>query len=111
MVCPALLVPMAVVYVGLVFNPKSLLCRLGMLQYLFDPLLCSVGFSGGLQVVRVARCCRVFLHAAGSCGLGTDLPSISAVVVHDSDWDPRADLQVPSPHYLTDSPSCSCCGA
>ena len=33
--------------------------------------------------------------SARSCGLGTDLPSISAVVLHDSDWDPRLDLQVP----------------
>lgn len=80
----------------------TLLCRLIMLQYLVDSLLCWRS-SGGLHVVRAARCCRVFLHAAGSCGLGTDLPSISAVVVHDSDWDPRADLQVPSPHHLTSS--------
>ena len=36
---------------------------------------------------------RLFLLAARSCGLGTDLPGISAVVIHDSDWEPRLDLQ------------------
>lgn len=38
--------------------------------------------------------CRLFLLAVRSCGLVTDLPGISAVVIHDSDWDPRLDLQV-----------------
>lgn len=42
-------------------------------------------------------CRRVFLHATASCGLGTDLPGISAVVIHDSDWDPSEDLQARLP--------------
>jgi len=42
---------------------------------------------------RTPITCRIFLLAARSCGLGIDLPGISAVVIHDSDWDPRLDLQ------------------
>lgn len=27
--------------------------------------------------------------SAKSCGLGTDLPSVTSIVLHDSDWNPR----------------------
>ena len=33
------------------------------------------------------------MMTARSCGLGTILPSVDAVVVHDSDWNPRWDIQ------------------
>ncbi|KAL3149213.1 hypothetical protein ABBQ32_002039 [Trebouxia sp. C0010 RCD-2024] len=35
----------------------------------------------------------VVLMSTKSCGLGTNLPSITAVVLHDSDWNPRWDMQ------------------
>ena len=35
----------------------------------------------------------LFLLSARACGLGIDLPSITSVIVLDSDWDPRADVQ------------------
>lgn len=35
----------------------------------------------------------VLLLTAGCCGLGTELPGVTAVVIHDSDWNPRADMQ------------------
>ena len=42
-----------------------------------------------------------------SCGLGTDLPSIDTIIIHDSEWNQHADLQAiqrahclgqPAPH-------------
>ncbi|KAK9823247.1 hypothetical protein WJX72_001331 [[Myrmecia] bisecta] len=35
----------------------------------------------------------VFLLTTRSCGLGTYLPSIDTVIIHDSDWNPRWDIQ------------------
>jgi SNF2 family DNA or RNA helicase len=35
----------------------------------------------------------MFLLSSRACGLGVDLPSISAIIILDSDWNPRADLQ------------------
>ncbi len=32
---------------------------------------------------------HLFLLAARACGLGIDLPAISAVIILDSDWNPR----------------------
>lgn len=46
----------------------------------------------GLSLARqaVVLCSAgVVLMSTKSCGLGTDLPSISAIVLHDSDWNPR----------------------
>eukprot|EP00955_Chlamydomonas_euryale_P022227 235027-Chlamydomonas_euryale.AAC.1 len=36
----------------------------------------------------------LFLMTARSCGLGTDLPRVDAVLLFDSDWHPALDLQV-----------------
>ena len=36
----------------------------------------------------------LFLCATRCCGLGTNLPTIAAVVLFDSDWDARSDIQV-----------------
>lgn len=36
----------------------------------------------------------LFLMATRSCGLGTNLPTISTVIMHDSDWNPCLDIQV-----------------
>lgn len=36
----------------------------------------------------------LFLLATKSCGLGTDLPNVDVVVIFDSDWHPRLDVQV-----------------
>ncbi len=36
----------------------------------------------------------LFLGATRCCGLGTNLPTVSSVVLFDSDWDARADIQV-----------------
>ena len=36
----------------------------------------------------------LFLSATRCCGLGTNLPTVSSVVLFDSDWDARADVQV-----------------
>jgi hypothetical protein len=33
------------------------------------------------------------LQTVNCCGLGTDLPSVACTIIHDSDWNPRADLQ------------------
>jgi len=51
----------------------------------------------------------LFLGATRCCGLGTNLPTVSSVVLFDSDWDARADIQVwgclrPYPS------SVACCG-
>jgi len=35
----------------------------------------------------------LFLLSARACGLGIDLPSITSVIILDSDWDPKADIQ------------------
>ena len=35
----------------------------------------------------------LFLGAARCCGLGTNLPTVNSVVLFDSDWDARADIQ------------------
>lgn len=35
----------------------------------------------------------LFLLSARACGLGIDLPSITSVIILDSDWDPKADVQ------------------
>ena len=37
---------------------------------------------------------KLFLMTVRSCGLGTDLPRIDAVVLFDSDWHPQLDIQV-----------------
>lgn len=31
----------------------------------------------------------MLLMRTEACGLGTDLPHINSVILHDSDWDPR----------------------
>ena len=36
----------------------------------------------------------LFLCATRCCGLGTNLPTVAAVVLFDSDWDARSDIQV-----------------
>ena len=36
------------------------------------------------------------MQTVSCCGLATDLPAISAVIIHDSDWNPRADVQAVS---------------
>lgn len=36
----------------------------------------------------------LFLMAARSCGLGTDLPRVDTVLLFDSDWHPLLDIQV-----------------
>jgi hypothetical protein len=36
----------------------------------------------------------LFLQHTGSCGTGTDLPGIHAVVFLDSDWSARKDVRV-----------------
>ena len=36
------------------------------------------------------------MQTVGCCGLGTDLPGVACAIIHDSDWNPRADLQVRS---------------
>ena len=36
----------------------------------------------------------LFLSVTRCCGLGTHLPTATAVVLYDSDWDPRGDVQV-----------------
>lgn len=44
----------------------------------------------------------LFLSVTRCCGLGTHLPTVTSVVLYDSDWDPRADVQVPpSSHTQT----------
>ena len=37
---------------------------------------------------------QLFLMTMRSCGLGTDMPRIDVVVLFDSDWRPRLDMQV-----------------
>ena len=49
--------------------------------------------SLGLKAwVCCSRCC-VFIMDTRSCGLGTSLPSIDLVIIHDSEWNQRGDLQ------------------
>lgn len=43
--------------------------------------------------LRVRSKAFLFLLSARACGLGIHLPSISAVIILDSDWNPRADMQ------------------
>ena len=45
------------------------------------------------QQCPVCRSAFVFMQTVSCCGLGTDLPSITCAVIHDSDWNPQADLQ------------------
>ena len=45
---------------------------------LFLQLMFELHFRSGLLLMRTS-----------ACGLGTDLPSVTAVVLHDSDWNPR----------------------
>lgn len=33
------------------------------------------------------------MQTVNCCGLGTDLPGVTCAVIHDSDWNPQADLQ------------------
>lgn len=33
------------------------------------------------------------MQTAGCCGLGTNLPAVCCALIHDSDWNPQADLQ------------------
>lgn len=33
------------------------------------------------------------MQTMGCCGLGTDLPEAALVIIHDSDWNPRGDIQ------------------
>lgn len=45
------------------------------------------------------------MQTVSCCGLGTSLPGIACVVIHDSDWNPQADLQAISRcHQLGGSP-------
>ena len=37
--------------------------------------------------------CCVFIMDTRSCGLGTSLPSIDLVIIHDSEWNQHGDLQ------------------
>ncbi len=37
---------------------------------------------------------QLFLMTMRSCGLGTDMPRVNVVVLFDSDWRPRLDMQV-----------------
>lgn len=37
---------------------------------------------------------KLFLMTVRSCGLGTDLPRVDAVILFDSDWHPQLDVQV-----------------
>jgi SNF2 family DNA or RNA helicase len=37
--------------------------------------------------------CCFFLATPKCCGLGTELPSVGSVVLYDSDWHPRLDMQ------------------
>ena len=39
-----------------------------------------------------SQCC-VFIMDTRSCGLGTSLPSIDLVIIHDSEWNQQGDLQ------------------
>lgn len=39
----------------------------------------------------------LFLSVTRCCGLGTHLPTVTSVVLFDSDWDPRSDVQVCPP--------------
>lgn len=33
------------------------------------------------------------MQTVDCCGLGTDLPGVAAVIIHDTDWNPRGDIQ------------------
>lgn len=41
----------------------------------------------------VCSTCCLFLLATRACGLGTNLPGIDTVIIHDSDWNQLGDLQ------------------
>lgn len=45
------------------------------------------------------------MQTLNCCGLGTDLPGVACAIVHDSDWNPQADLAAISRcHRLGNSP-------
>jgi SNF2 family DNA or RNA helicase len=48
--------------------------------------------------------CSLFLATPRSCGLGTDLPGVGAVVLYDSDWHPRLDMQALNRAYAVGQP-------
>ena len=52
----------------------------------------------------------LFLGATRCCGLGTNLPTVSSVVLFDSDWDARADIQARLPPGHTHVPCCAVWG-
>ena len=47
----------------------------------------------------------LFLLSARACGLGIDLPSISAIIILDSDWNAKADVQALSRAHLLGPPA------
>ena len=49
----------------------------------------------------------LFLLSARACGLGIDLPSITSVLILDSDWDPKADVQALGRAHTLGSPGAS----
>lgn len=52
--------------------------------------------NSSLTWMKVKWNCRkafLFMQSMGCCGLGTNLPDVSLIIVHDSDWNPRADIQ------------------
>ena len=46
-----------------------------------------------MSIRRVCSEAFLFLLSARACGLGIDLPGITSVLILDSDWDPKADVQ------------------
>ncbi len=47
----------------------------------------------------------LFLLSARACGLGIDLPTISAIIILDSDWNAKADVQALSRAHLLGPPA------
>lgn len=60
-----------------------------------------------LVLCRVCSRAFMFLLSARACGLGINLPSITAVVVLDSDWSPKADIQALSRAHVLGPPPLS----
>ncbi len=62
----------------------------GLQNYYF---CCFVATSFLIFVRWLCSEAFLFLLSARACGLGIDLPGITSVLILDSDWDPKADVQ------------------